>query len=62
MNWIHVIAGGIWIYCVLFAGAFFIASNTHGRRRTRRVKKCGNQHWRKNSRRMYTGAGLSLDE
>jgi hypothetical protein len=39
MNWIHVIAGGIWIYCVLFAGAFFIAANAHARQRTRRVKK-----------------------
>jgi hypothetical protein len=39
MNWILVIAGGIWIYCVLFAGAFFITSNTLARQRTRRVKK-----------------------
>jgi hypothetical protein len=36
MNWIHVIAGA---YCVLFAGAFFITSNTLARQRTRRVKK-----------------------
>jgi hypothetical protein len=39
MNWIRVIAGAIWIYCVLFAGAFFITSNTLARQRTRRVKK-----------------------
>jgi hypothetical protein len=44
MNWIHFMAGGFWIYCVLFAGAFFITSNTHARQRTRRVKKRGNEH------------------
>ncbi|MFY9984062.1 MAG: hypothetical protein WAK31_04860 [Chthoniobacterales bacterium] len=46
MNWLHIIAQGVWIYGALFAFAWPITYYTHARQRGRRIKKCGNDLWR----------------
>jgi putative copper export protein len=46
MNWLHIIAEGVWIYGALFAVALVITYHTHARQRARRIKKCGNTFWR----------------